>query len=183
MSTILPIHRVYTAERYKIKEHLKRLAPADRRMRFASQVGDDFIDGYVDGLQWPWAITLAAMEGGVVRGVGECIIAREAWPPYAELAFSVEPDYQGQGIGSGLFERLLVVGRNRGISRTFIITTPDNTRMQRMAARYGMALVRDGEVEGRLELTGATPTSLREEWVGETSSWVDDMLQRWPYSA
>ncbi|MBA1149108.1 GNAT family N-acetyltransferase [Ectothiorhodospiraceae bacterium WFHF3C12] len=183
MSTTLPIHRLYPAERNKFKEHLKRLAPADRRLRFGSQISDARIDRYVDGLEWPWAITLVAMKDGLVRGAGECVIARHTWPPTAELAFSVEPAYQGQGIGSGLFERLLVVARNRGISRIHIVTTPDNTRMQRMATRYGMTLVRNVDIEGRLELTGPTPTSLSGEWVDASLSWMVDMLQRWRASA
>ncbi len=49
--------------------------------------------------------------------------------PTAEVAFVVRDDHQGRGLGTLLLEHLAAAARERGITRFFADTLPDNRRM------------------------------------------------------
>lgn len=162
------IRRLWSGERTLWCNHLLRLDPQARRDRFAGLVSDDFIRRYCDEADPFTQELFGAFVDGELRAVGEFALLDQDWPRRAELAFSVEPSWQNQGLGSTLFRRLMVHARNLSVSRVFIISEPGNARMHRIARKYGMALTRDDhEISGRMELVGPSCFSVMEEVVEE----------------
>lgn len=171
-------------EKEELRSHLLRLNRTDRRRRFAGFIGDSGVERYVDSL--PWGSTrymaLGALIDGTLRGAAECRLVGPHHTPEAELAFSVEHDFQRRGIGSELFRRMVSMTRNRGIRRIRIVTEPDNKGMHALARRHGMRLRAGLEVRGQMELEGPTPRSVADEWFNETAAWflegLDFVLSR-----
>jgi GNAT superfamily N-acetyltransferase len=62
-------------------------------------------------------------------------------PSAAEIAFLVEEDYHGQGLASILLKHLLLIGRERGISRFEADVLHANKKMLRVFERAGLPVV------------------------------------------
>jgi acetyltransferase len=60
----------------------------------------------------------------------------------AEYAILVSDQWQGQGIGTELLQRLIQVGRDEGLSRIVAEILPDNRAMQQISQRLGFKLQR-----------------------------------------
>ncbi len=77
----------------------------------------------------------------------------------AEVAFSVQDDQQGRGLGTLLLEHLAVVARSKGISTFTADTLPNNARMLNVFADAGWAAQRkfaDGTVRVRFSIEPTT---------------------------
>lgn len=151
--------------------HLLRLDGEARRLRFGYQINDSAISAHVASLVPARDRILAVVEGG--RVVAAAHIARaaaypETDPGTVELAFSVDADKRGQGLGRLLFDQALAWSRNRGLRRAAIYFLADNHAIRRMANRAGMSVDgRAGEYEGIMPLAPATPFSLARELAAE----------------
>jgi acetyltransferase len=55
----------------------------------------------------------------------------------AELALLVRSDLKGKGLGSLLLDRLIARCRSRGLRGLTAVVLPENTRMLRLAGRFG----------------------------------------------
>ena len=74
-------------------------------------------------------------------------------PARAECAFSVEPGYRRQGLGTLLMRRALLWARNRGLFRVHVFCLRENIGMRRLAARAGILTIAEGsEFEGDVHL-------------------------------
>ncbi|MCH8503854.1 MAG: GNAT family N-acetyltransferase [Ectothiorhodospiraceae bacterium] len=178
------IRRLWWFEREQWQAHLLRLSAEDRRLRFAGVTSDEAIRRYCEKSE-PFSMTLiGAFVDGTLRAVGECFLTGDDWPRDAELAFSVEADHQGQGIGTELFRRLVIYARNRSVKKAYLVTEPHNERMRRVARKFGMDLSLEyGELEGRLELFWPTYSSVFDELLAEgTAYWQEASarLLHWP---
>jgi GNAT superfamily N-acetyltransferase len=58
----------------------------------------------------------------------------------AELAFVIEDDYQGQGLGRKLIEATIGRAREEGFTRLVTDVLSSNYRMRRLARDYGLAI-------------------------------------------
>ena len=91
----------------------------------------------------------------IIGGGAYTVLDRPGEPPTAEVSFTIEEDYQGQGL-SGLFMRLLTqVGRERGIRRFEAEVLAGNTPMLKVFQRSGLPMhtqVEDGVVHVVMEL-------------------------------
>ena len=58
-------------------------------------------------------------------------------PNTAEVAFVVEDRWQGRGLGSVLFDRLLASADQRGVKQFRAYVLADNSRMLNLIARFG----------------------------------------------
>jgi acetyl coenzyme A synthetase (ADP forming)-like protein len=77
----------------------------------------------------------------------------------AEVAFSVQDDQQGRGLGTLLLEHLAVVARSKGITTFTADTLPNNARMLNVFADAGWAAQRsfvDGTVRVRFPIEPTT---------------------------
>ncbi len=71
-------------------------------------------------------VALVMVLGGRMIAVGRFDVVR---PNEAEVAFLVEDQHQGRGIGQLLLEHLAQAGRERGVERFVAEVLPDNNRM------------------------------------------------------
>lgn len=84
----------------------------------------------------------------------------------AEVAFTVQDDQQGRGLGTILLEHLAVVARSRGISTFSADTLPDNVRMLNVFADAGWKAERrfvDGTVHVRFSIEPTSESIARVE--------------------
>jgi RimJ/RimL family protein N-acetyltransferase len=79
----------------------------------------------------------------------------------AEAAFVVADEWQGQGLGSTLFERLVLRARELGITRFMAEVLPHNRRMLNVflhSGRPAQSRFRDGVVHLAVDLVGGRPS-------------------------
>lgn len=110
------------------------------------------------------ALVATLFEGSdetIIGGGAYTVLDRPGEPLTAEVSFTVEEDYHGQGL-SGLFMRLLTqAGRERGIRRFEAEVLAGNTPMLRVFQRSGLPMskrIEDGVVRVVMDLgppTGA----------------------------
>lgn len=70
----------------------------------------------------------------------------------AEIAFTVEEDYQGQGIASSILRHLIHIAREKGVSRIEADVLAENIAMLAVFARSGLPMKKSLE-EGTIHVT------------------------------
>ena len=100
-----------------------------------------------------------AKEAALVVTIGERIIAVGRYvvtgERCAEVAFTVEEDFQRNGIAGRLLKDLAVIARERGLARFEAFVLPDNHPMLDVFEHAGLAMKRryeDGVIRLTLEL-------------------------------
>jgi len=63
-------------------------------------------------------------------------------PTRAEVAFTVDDDYQGIGVGSTLLAHLILIARSRGIEEFFAAILPSNNKMVHVFEHAGLPISR-----------------------------------------
>lgn len=104
-------------------------------------------------------VTTLGDMGEIVIGGGRYLLLRaEAGAPKsAEVSFTVEEDYQGQGIASRLFSHMISVARSKGISYFVAEVLPGNNAMLTVFKRSGLPVTRkleDGSIHLSMSLDG-----------------------------
>jgi GNAT superfamily N-acetyltransferase len=170
------IRPLTAGERPKYLEHLLRLAPADRRMRFGSPISDAGIREHVRRIDLRTDQILALFDDDL-DVVAAAHIAR-ARDDVAEFALSVDREWRGCGVGFELFDRTVLWARNRGIRQAIVYSLNENQAMRHIARKAGGQMtMAAGETEGRLELLPRTPLSLLVEQASERSAWLGLLLK------
>src|SRR5471032_1381180 len=101
-------------EMWRLREHLLRLSPADRRLRFFNAVGDVFIAEHCRRVACLGAVVIGYFELGVLRGAAE-LHRGENLGDRAELALTVESEWQAHHVGTELLDRAITIAENRGV--------------------------------------------------------------------
>lgn len=158
----LRIRRLDGADKELRRAHLQRLGSEARRARFRGLAG-------ADDPPEP-ALAVGALVEGLVRGVAELYPLGPS-SRSAEAALSVEPAFQGRGLGTALLDRLVVLARNRGLAAVELWCAEDNGRLLALLRHLDARLAyQDGDVRARLELLPASPATLAlerlEQWEG-----------------
>lgn len=174
------IRRLLPADAERLADHLKRLDGDIRRLRFGGTLTDSAIDDYVGGIDWLRSLHFGHVESGIVRGACQLAWRDPLWPASAELAVSVEPNRQDQGIGSDLIHRTLVAARNRSILHVTMMCLAENAKMRHIARKFeSMLELVDGEVAGRVDLDHPDHLSLWQELFAEGEAAVDAFTESW----
>lgn len=163
--------------------HLCRLPASDRRLRFHSTVSSEWIEKRYAGLDWTRTVAVGVFDAATLRGFVELAFDTPLPSPEAraELAISIEPEFQRAGLGRELAARAVTIARNRGAQRLTMLCLPENLPMRRIAKRLmGVMHQEDGTVEADLDLTAATPLSYWLEAVQDTADAVSGGLEFWP---
>jgi len=164
----------------RYRDHLLRLDAGDRRLRFGGVIDDAGVVAFVDRLRATSDAVIAAIDAdGTVIGAVQVSGTATAT---AELAFSVEAPHQGVGIGRMLFDRAVLLARNRGLRQVAVHFLADNRGMRRLARRAGMTVLdHSSESEACLDLAPATPQTLWREWTAENAGLerVQGTRNRW----
>jgi predicted acetyltransferase len=172
VETTLAIRRLASQELTLYSDHLKRLGPDDRYLRFGYQISDEQIVRYVE-TQFRTKSTvmahfdddqnvIAAME--IVYSESKFHLNNEM----AEIGLSVEEDHRGKGLGTLLFKRALILARNRGVKTMVSHCLSQNRFMMRIAKANGMTIHSEsGDSTGSVELSPPNVESILKECIGE----------------
>lgn len=141
------IRAIRRDDRERITAAFRKLEPQTVYTRFFSAKGElsEADLARIDASDFVHSLVLVAtrVEGGeeiVIGGGAYTVLERPGEPLTAELSFTVEEDYHGQGL-SGLFMRLLTqAGRERGIRRFEAQVLAGNTPMLRVFQRSGLPM-------------------------------------------
>jgi len=132
--------RLRSSDEESFRLHLRRLDGITRRGRFGLAVSEQFLDHYAARTMAGDAVLYGYFEAGILRGVSELHPLGTMDVTTAEAAFSVENDWQGQGIGSTLMERILSAACARGIRRVIVTCQASNRTMRRLATGFAADL-------------------------------------------
>ena len=164
------IRKLVPAERQVFLDHLMRLDPLSRFMRFGGVVSDNALARHATRSLSGNASLLGYFVDGHLRAVAELhpLPVRPGKPRSGEAAFSVERDWQGKGIGSALMKHLVMLAQNRGIQDVQVVFLANNGPMKRMAIQQAADLSLDtNEMTGHFPAPRATLFSWAREWLGD----------------
>lgn len=132
--------KLLPAESLLFRDHLMRLDPDSRRLRFANSVQDDYIASYAMKAADAGSLVYGFFENGHLRAAGELKRASAFWGKTAEAAFSVECGYTNHGLASELMGLIIRSARNRGVSHLILSCLSENSSMQAIARKYAQDL-------------------------------------------
>ena len=165
------IRKLWTPDLPAFRAHLLRLDETTRRQRFGVGVSDDFLHHYADTAFRLESVIYGAFVDGTLRAAAELRNLAEIWSPEAEAAFSVEAEWQDEGLGTRLMDRILIVAQNRSIQKLYMVCLKENQRMRHLAEKYDARMsVEHGEASGTMTPGHPTPSSLFEEWLDDSKS-------------
>jgi GNAT superfamily N-acetyltransferase len=124
--------------------HLARLDPAARRMRFFEDVSDFHVLFHAGAALSDGRAVIGYVEDDELRGACE-LLDTDRDQHAAEAAFSVESDWRRQGIGGLLMAAMIAEARRRGVLRIDMQCLKSNLPMQALAARFTSDLRQIGE--------------------------------------
>jgi GNAT superfamily N-acetyltransferase len=151
-----------------LADHLLRLDPSGRSSRFSAAVADETVRAYVAKIDWSRAVVIGCYDGVALRAVAELHPGAGLLPRDGEFAVTVETACQGEGIGTELLRRMILVARNRMIARLRMVCLLDNGPMRHIARQFGAHLdIEDGQAWADLRLPFPDAVSLSSEAWGE----------------
>jgi GNAT superfamily N-acetyltransferase len=168
-----------------LRDHLLRLDPEDRRMRFGgASLKPEAVEAYCASIDRSRSLHVGCFDQGVLRGVAQICFLDGPVPGWldhagnAEFAISVERPWQNGGIGTRLPTRAVILARNRNIANLFMMCLPDNDKMKRLARKCGIRLrSQDGEVIGAAGLDRPDALTVVAEYVDSAAGLVDELLE------
>ena len=138
------IRRLWPSDKELFRDHLLRLDPHSRRLRFGGGMSDEFLVHYAENCFGKGDLVYGALVGGAMIGAAELRSNQPIWSEqprfgrhiHAEAAFSVEEGHRRQGIGERLFKRILRAAANHGVETIEIVCLPENVGMQNLAKKF-----------------------------------------------
>jgi GNAT superfamily N-acetyltransferase len=127
-----------------VRDHLRSLDADSRTMRFGAAVTEAFLEAYAERLATLDAVTLGAFHDGSLCALAELHRLRLVGSRDVELALSVEPRWQGCGIGRDLATFAASRAAESDGETLHACFSSCNHRMRAIALRLGMRLVHDG---------------------------------------
>jgi GNAT superfamily N-acetyltransferase len=165
------IRKLWVGETGLYRDHLLRLDADSLHTRFGAGVSRAFIDGHAAGAIGPDTLVIGFLIEGTLRGAAELRRIGSPLARAAEIALSVEKQWQSHGVGSALLSRTLLTARNRGVKSLHMQCLADNRRMQDLAAKFDASLsFETGSVIGEVDAPRSTPLSLLRELVEDGHS-------------
>ncbi len=118
------------------RDHLLRLDPDSRYARFTGTLPDASIRSYVNSIDWSKSELIGCFSDNLIRGAVEIRYSATNVSSEAELAFSVEKEFQNTRVGTHLMDKSLILLQNRQIKTAHIVCLLSNKRMQKLALRH-----------------------------------------------
>lgn len=147
------IRQLRPSEELLFRQHLLGLDRDSRRDRFNGLSDDEMVSRYSSRCFHDGTTVIGYVVDGRVRGAAELHERPDLPEPTGEIAFSVDKDFQYQGVGSALFRRLIESARGYGYERLIVTTHPHNEAMKALARRFQAKLTfEEGETVGLIEL-------------------------------
>lgn len=160
------IRRLWVTETPAFRAHLGRLDAEGLRKRFAGAVSQSHAQTYADSALSRAIVVFGWFDDTTLRAA--CELHGSLFSHTGEAAFSVEPAFQGRGIGSALMDRVVLAARNRGMRNLVVSCLSENGPMQRIARKHEAEMeFHTGEVIGTLHPARCTGLSLIREALAE----------------
>lgn len=164
--TPVTIRAVRPDDRQRIREAFANLEPESiytRLFRFKSELTEEDLDQLtrVDFDRHVGLLATVERDGQEIAiGSASCIVLdpRGTAATRAEVAFTIEEDYQGQGLASKLLQHLIRIAGDRGLQWLEAEVLAENGAMLKVFERCGLPLKRrrEGGVI-HVEMTLGTP--------------------------
>lgn len=178
---IVPIRSLGPQHRERVARHLLALTEHDRYLRFGYSASDEQVRRYVELLDFErdevFGIFNRRLE--LIAMAHVAFAESEETQSCAEFGVSVLASARGRGYGGQLFERAVMLARNRGVSMLFIHALTENTAMLKIARHAGAKVHQEGsESEAFLQLPPAGLDTRVSEIVAEHFAEVDYQLKK-----
>ncbi|GAA3996292.1 GNAT family N-acetyltransferase [Comamonas faecalis] len=154
-SMFTPIRTLGESHRERIKQHLLQLSERDRYLRFGYLATDEQVNRYVRMLDFERDEVLGVFDDALqlVAIAHVAFIEEPGTEGCAEFGVSVHERARGKGHGARLFDRSVLLARNRGVGMMFIHALTENVAMLRIARNAGASVQHDGsESQAHLKL-------------------------------
>ena len=140
----IEIRRLWKSDLEEYYSHLLRLDLRSRRFRFAGGTSDEAVRTYAEGCFGPGDLIYGAFVNNALVGVAELRSPANIWFSgshnnkhiRAEVAFSVELEYQRCGIGEKLFNRIQQAASNHGVETIELMCLAENIGMRNLARKF-----------------------------------------------
>ena len=122
-------------------EHLLRLSSEDRYLRFGYNIREDAITRYVDSQYRTKQVVLGLFVEDRIIAAIEIIFDTSKYSvnnKVIEIGLSVEPEFRNIGYGSRLFNAVLSMAKQRGVSTIISHCLARNHWMVDMAVKLGV---------------------------------------------
>lgn len=173
----MSLRRVLIFERDEYADHLKRLCPGDRILRFETPASDDYIDRYVGQVHFVQDAVFGAFDDDLrMRGAAHVAFMDNT----ADLGLSVESGWRGRGLGTRLLDRAIAHARLHGAERMFSMCLACNDWMVRHVTRLGFTVHREGGVAtATADLASPDVGLVRQTLIDEQFGWLDYGAKFW----
>lgn len=143
----LTIAALHDADAPAVADHLLRLEPSDRSLRFtAGLVTDETIRRYVGRIRFDIDAVFGLIDGdGLLVGLAHGCVYGVAGKLHIECAFSIDAAWRGQGFGVCLMDAIEAFAGTRGACRMVGTCLCRNAAMRRLFEGAGMTLTREGD--------------------------------------
>jgi hypothetical protein len=175
------VRELTEADREQMVAHFISLDEDDRLLRFGQFVPDRVIRNYVEGIDFSIDTVFGVVDDQLqLLGVGHLAYLPEAAEVRtAELGVSVLAGGRGRGIGSALFERAAMRGRNSQVTSLYMHCLSRNATMMHIAKKAGMKInFAYGEADAYLTLPPADQSSVMTEMLNEQAAVFDYAIKR-----
>ena len=176
-NTNILVRELHAGHRERIRTHLLSLCEEDRMLRFGMIATDTTISEYVDSINFARDSVFAVFDEKLeLLGM-----AHLAYQPVAkngsvtaEFGVSVSEEGRGFGVGSALFERAFIHGRNTKVDVLYVHCLSSNAAMMHIARKAGMTVeFAYGEADAYLRLPPGDKSSLIAEAKQEQAAEID----------
>lgn len=162
--TPVRIRPVRPDDRQRVIDAFRKLEPQTVYTRFFSPKRElsEADLGRIEASDFVRAVALVASIGDganetLIGGGAYTVLERPGEPDSAELSFTIEEDYQGQGLATLLLRQLTHIGREHGLERFEAEVLAENRPMLKVFERSGLPLqsrIEDGVVHVTMALGG-----------------------------
>ncbi len=136
--------KLYKEDFILFENHLKRLSPEERLLRFDFVISDEQIHHYVQNINVQ-DIVIGLFSSNQVIGAAHLSVSKhESFEAgKIELGISVETEYQGLGLGTDLMYAAMTIGEHEGFKKLEILCQSQNLPMIRIANKFGAVIKND----------------------------------------
>lgn len=140
----------------KVIEHFLRLDKEDSYNRFCCYMNKETIKVHVNDLNFEDNGIFGIFDDNLdIIGLGECIVNEHGG---SEIGFSVEKEYQGNGLGSKLMDRMVRFAKSLNKSRLEMMCLKTNKKSIAIAKKFGLEIhLEDGDSIALINLKNNNP--------------------------
>lgn len=173
------LKRLNRFNKSKVLEHFLRLDKNTRHSRFCSNMSDDNLYNYVQKIDFSNSGIFGIFNEKLdIIGLGECVMFDKS--EAAEVAFSVEFEYQGKGLGNKLMKRVVQFANINNLKELTMYFLRSNSATHHLAKKYNFkAEYSTSEVYGKVKIHDVPPIVDTINEFGDEFLANIDITQKW----